>query len=90
SISRSREFEADRIGASYTNSYRALAEALKKIKRSADKLDQDQFPEIAHMFFISGFSSRWLATLFSTHPPIEERIERLERLALTGGGVPTY
>lgn len=90
SISRSREFEADRKGAGYTNSYRALAEALKKIKRSADKLDQDQFPEIAHMFFISGFSSRWLATLFSTHPPVEERIERLERLALTGGGVPTY
>ena len=89
-VSRSQEFEADRKGAGYTKNYGALAEALRKIQRSADRLDQDQFPEIAHMFFISGFSSRWLATLFSTHPPIEERIERLERLALTGGGVPTY
>ena len=89
-ISRSREFEADRKGAGYTNNYGALAEALRKIQRSADRLDQDQFPEIAHMFFISRFSRRWLAALFSTHPPVEERIERLERLALTGGGVPTY
>lgn len=89
-ISRSREFEADRKGAGYTNNYGALAEALRKIQRSADRLDQDQFPEIAHMFFISGFSRRWLAALFSTHPPVEERIERLERLALTGGGVHTY
>ena len=89
SVSRSREFEADRKGAGYTNSYHALAVALRKIQRSADRIDQDQFPEIAHMFFISGFSSRWLAALFSTHPPIEERIERLERMALTGGGVAT-
>ena len=89
-VSRSREFEADRKGAGYTNNYGALAEALRKIQRSADRLDQDQFPEIAHMFFISRFSRRWLAALFSTHPPVEERIERLERLALTGGGVPTY
>lgn len=89
-ISRTREFEADRKGAGYTNNYGALAEALRKIQRSADRLDQDQFPEIAHMFFISRFSRRWLAALFSTHPPVEERIARLERLALTGGGVPTY
>ncbi|MFQ5606500.1 MAG: M48 family metalloprotease [Candidatus Zixiibacteriota bacterium] len=86
-VSRSREFEADRKGAGYTNNYRELAEALRKIQRSPERIDHDRAPEMAHLFLHSSFNRRLLATLFSTHPPVEERAERLERLALSGGGI---
>jgi len=84
-ISRSREYLADQTGAGYTNKYLALASALRKLERAPARIDMDRYPGSAHLFIFPTFSSHSLATLFSTHPPIDERVKRLEQLAATGG-----
>ncbi|MBO0721574.1 MAG: zinc metalloprotease HtpX [Blastocatellia bacterium] len=81
-ISRSREFIADETGARITNDPLALASALRKIESSSRQIPmQSGTPETAHLFIINPFSGGGIATLFSTHPSTQARIERLEAMA---------
>ena len=77
-ISRSREYQADETGAHFTGNPYALASALKKLDAYSRRLPMAATPSTAHMFIVqpllSGVS---FANLFSTHPPIAKRIERL-------------
>jgi heat shock protein HtpX len=85
-ISRAREFEADRGGAQISGDPRALASALEKIHRVAQGLPLEgamAHPETAQMMIMNPLSGGGLGGLFATHPPVEERIERL--LAMGGG-----
>jgi heat shock protein HtpX len=77
-ISRSREFLADEGGAQIAGNPLSLANALRKLERKAEEIPMDASPATAHMFIVSPLSGRGLMTLFSTHPPMEERIARLE------------
>ena len=81
-VSRSREYEADAIGAKISYKPLALASALKKISAPAARYGENVNPTTAHMFIVSPFNARTLMSLFSTHPPIEKRIERLETIKL--------
>ena len=86
-ISRAREFEADRGGAEISGDPRALAAALEKIQRFAQGRPMEvaeRHPETAQMMIMNPLSGGGLRGLFSTHPPTEERVERL--LALAQGG----
>lgn len=76
-ISRSREYAADAAGASFTGNPNGLANALKKISSGAQNRPIDAAPATAHMFIINPLSGQSLMSLFSTHPPVEERIARL-------------
>jgi heat shock protein HtpX len=80
-ISRSREYKADRIGARITGKPLALASALDRLHRSPVQLNLDQRPATAHLFIVNPLSGKGMANLFSTHPPIEERVRRLQELA---------
>ncbi|MCA1927846.1 MAG: zinc metalloprotease HtpX [Calditerrivibrio sp.] len=80
-ISRSREYLADETGARYCGNPRALASALKKIAYGNQALPMDAKPATAHMFIMSPLSGSSILHLFSTHPPIEKRIERLESMS---------
>lgn len=81
SISRSREFQADAGGAKLCGNPLWLASALRKLHAGAARIPMDANPATAHMFIVSPLSSGGLASLFSTHPPMQERIARLEGLA---------
>jgi len=81
-ISRSREYKADEGGASICGNPRALADALKKLQAGVRRIPMEANPSTAHMFIISPLTGGGLLSLFSTHPPIEERIARLEALAI--------
>ncbi len=84
-ISRSREFSADEGGARICQRPLALASALRKLHRSVERAPMEEAnPTTAHMFIVNPFSAGGLVKLFSTHPPVEERIEKLERLAMGG------
>jgi heat shock protein HtpX len=76
-ISRSREFAADAGAARITGNPYALADALRKIDAIARRAPLDANPATAHMFIIKPFSGAGLASLFSTHPPTEARIQAL-------------
>lgn len=77
-ISRSREYEADATGARMTGNPYALASALQKIDAYARRVPMAASPSTAHLFIVQPFLSRKdLAGLFSTHPPMAKRIERL-------------
>ena len=76
-ISRSREFAADRRAAQIVGSPYGLADALRKIDSAAQRVPLDANPATAHMFIMKPISVRGMAGLFSTHPPTEQRIERL-------------
>jgi heat shock protein HtpX len=80
-ISRSREYQADATGARMLGDPLALASALRKLTLGVKEHPVEVNPATAHMFFVSPFSVKSLLTLFSTHPPMEERIKRLEALA---------
>lgn len=81
-ISRSREFAADRGGAEITGNPLGLASALTKISRGNQiKPVFHSDPATAHMFIINPFHGGGVAKLFSTHPPTEERIKRLQEMA---------
>ena len=79
-ISRSREFQADASAAKLSGNPRGLARALNTLQQSVQRLPMQASPATAHMFIINPFSAKGLTKLFSTHPPVEERIARLERL----------
>lgn len=76
-ISRSREYLADATGAAFAGSPEGLARALEKLGAYSRQLPMDASPSTAHMFIVNPLSGRSLMSLFSTHPPLEERIARL-------------
>jgi heat shock protein HtpX len=76
-VSRSREYEADSTGAHLTGNPYALASALQKLDASSRRLPLAATPSTAHLFIIQPFLGMNLGNLFSTHPPIAKRIERL-------------
>jgi heat shock protein HtpX len=77
-VSRSREYEADATGAHITGNPYALASALEKLDAYSKRLPMAASPSNAHLFIVAPvISARDLANLFSTHPPIAKRIERL-------------
>ena len=76
-ISRSREYLADEGGARVSDKPYGLASALEKLGRASQAIPMDANPSTAHMFIVNPLSGRALMNLFSTHPPIEERISRL-------------
>jgi Zn-dependent protease with chaperone function len=81
-ISRSREFQADATGARLCGRPLALASALGKLTAYSKKIPMHEGnPSTAHMFIVNPFSGKKMASLFSTHPPVEERIARLQAMA---------
>jgi heat shock protein HtpX len=80
-ISRSREFLADEGGAQFSGNPLSLANALRKLEKKAEQIPMDASPATAHMFIVNPLSGGGLMKLFSTHPPMEERIARLEAMA---------
>lgn len=80
-ISRSREFQADDTGARLVRDPEALASALRKIAGGSAQVPLDASPQTAHMFIINPLRASMLRNLFSTHPPLEQRLERLQRVA---------
>src|ERR1041385_7716397 len=79
-ISRSREYQADATGARISGNPLALANALKKLHAGSQRVPLDANPATAHMFIVNPLRGGGLVNLFSTHPPIEDRIARLESM----------
>lgn len=77
-ISRSREYLADREGAKIHGNPRHLARALEKLQRGVERAPMDARPATAHMFIVNPLRGGGVMKLFSTHPPVDERIRRLE------------
>jgi heat shock protein HtpX len=76
-ISRSREFAADAGGAAIAGTPYGLANALRKLESASRQIPMDANPATAHMFIIKPFSVQGMLSLFSTHPPTEQRINAL-------------
>lgn len=79
-VSRSREYLADSEGAQLSGKPLGLAGALEKLSRASQVVPMDANPSTAHMFIVNPLTGRSLMNLFSTHPPIEERIARLRSM----------
>ena len=79
-ISRSREFLADAGGARISGKPYGLAGALEKLQRASQAIPMDANPSTAHMFIVNPLTGGSLMSLFSTHPPLEERIARLKSM----------
>ena len=84
-ISRSREFAADTCGAEISGKPLALASALKKLQAGVQAHPSEINPATAHLFIVSPLSGGSMVSLFSTHPPIPERVRRLEEIATKMG-----
>lgn len=80
-ISRSREYLADEGGAQLVGEPRYLARALEKLHRGAEKIPMDANPATAHMFIVNPLRGGGVLSLFSTHPPMQKRIQRLLAMA---------
>jgi len=76
-VSRSREYQADATGAHYTGNPYALASALQKLDAYSRRVPMQASPSTAHLFIIQPLLGMNFGNLFSTHPPIAKRIERL-------------
>jgi heat shock protein HtpX len=79
-VSRSREYGADESGAKLCGKPWALASALEKLAIQSGRLPLPASPQTAHLFIVNPLSGQFLQNLFSTHPPIEERIARLRSM----------
>ena len=79
-VSRSREFQADASGARYAGRTWGLAKALEKLDMAAHQVPLPANPATAHLFIVNPLSGQSFMRLFSTHPPIEERIARLRAM----------
>ncbi|HEX2770287.1 MAG TPA: zinc metalloprotease HtpX [Geobacteraceae bacterium] len=80
-ISRAREYEADKGGAQVTGNPLYLANALKKLQMANQQIPMQANAATAHMFIVNPLTGGGLMSLFSTHPPLEERVRRLEEMA---------
>jgi heat shock protein HtpX len=87
-ISRSREYLADEGGATISGNPLFLASALRKLEKKVEQIPMQASPSTAHMFIVNPLSGGGLMKLFSTHPPMEERIARLE--AMAHGAAPAH
>ena len=76
-ISRTREYQADASGAETAGSPHGLASALQKLEAYSKRIPMEATPSTAHMYIVHPFTGSALMNLFSTHPPIQKRIERL-------------
>jgi heat shock protein HtpX len=82
-ISRSREYMADAGGAKISGKPQALASALQKLAAYSTQMRmKKESPATAHMFIVNPFSGK-IGSLFSTHPPVEERVRRLMEMSRT-------
>jgi len=82
-ISRSREYLADETGAHISEDPKSLASALRKLHQSSRAhplVGEPKYEATAHMFIVNPFKPSFLMSLFSTHPPVEERVRRLEKM----------
>jgi heat shock protein HtpX len=79
-ISRSREYAADAAGAHMAGNPFGLADALEKLAYATERVPAHVAPATAHLFIVNPLRGQRFVTLFSTHPPIEERIQRLRRM----------
>lgn len=79
-ISRSREYHADATGAQIAGSSEGLSRALLKLQQASRYLPMQVSPAASHMFIVNPISGRALLSLFSTHPPVEERVKRLQKI----------
>jgi heat shock protein HtpX len=82
-ISRSREYGADAGGARIAGNPAYLANALKKLHTASQKIPMNANPATSHMFIVNPLKGGGLLKLFSTHPPMEERVARLESMRST-------
>lgn len=82
-ISRSREYQADASGANISKSPLSLARALGKLHYANSRIPLQANPNTAHLFIVSPLRGGGLVKLFSTHPPVEDRIKKLEGMART-------
>ncbi len=82
-ISRSREYVADADGARIAGNPRYLSNALRKLHNASQQIPMHATPATAHMFIVSPLSGGGIVSLFSTHPPMEKRIEKLESMHLS-------
>ena len=80
-VSRSREYGADATGAELSGDPEALASALMKLERGAELMPYDRAPATSHLFIVNPLSGGAVMALFSTHPPIPERVRRLREMA---------
>jgi heat shock protein HtpX len=80
-ISRAREFEADATGARLVGRPWGLAKALEKLEMASKMAPMNATPATAHLFIVNPLSGEGLMALFSTHPPVQERIARLRAMA---------
>jgi len=90
-ISRTREYDADRVGAEICGHPLWLAGALRKLAHGAAAIDNPQAednPATAHMFIVNPLHAHRIDGLFSTHPPIGERIQRLREMAADAAPLP--
>ena len=85
-ISRSREYHADASGAGFVGQPNGLANALEKLGAYSRRLPMQASPQTAHMFIVNPLRGGNLASLFSTHPPLEDRIARLRGHRSSPGG----
>lgn len=79
-ISRSREYAADAEGARIAGNPGYLANALRKLQMGVQRIPMEVNPATSHMFIVNPLSGGGIISLFSTHPPMEERIARLESM----------
>ncbi len=81
-ISRSREYAADKRGAYLAHSSSGLSGALRKLDEASKFRRMNASPQTAHMFIVNPLRGDFFAALFSTHPPIKERVRRLEEMVV--------
>jgi heat shock protein HtpX len=81
-VSRAREFQADATGARLAGRTWGLAKALEKLEMAKHAVPMEANPATAHLFIVNPLSGQALMRLFSTHPPIEERIARLRAMRI--------
>lgn len=83
-VSRSREYLADETGAKICGKPMSLARALEKISGVGREVPMNATPATAHMFIVSPLTGGGVLSMFSTHPPVEKRVERLRAMAVAG------
>jgi heat shock protein HtpX len=80
-VSRSREYGADDTGARIVGDPLALASALQKLEAGSQRMPMNVNPAAAPLFIVNPLRGQFVASLFSTHPPIQDRVKRLRQMA---------